>query len=126
MLFVSALSDRRPYLGVCGTPITTAFNSGRPALAAQIGWWSVARGCPQDGDFAGRMSVAVAATGDWEGAQRILSGHLDDASGRSEVVRAALYRRANDDAGYDRIATTWEGSTSLDEQVDNLLGSHGD
>ena len=121
-LFLRSLQDPLPYRGACGAPITTAFNSGRAALAVQIGWWSLSRGCPEDGDFNGRMAVALATAGDWEQAETLLSTGLEDVSGRSSVVRAALYRRSGDEAGYDRIREAWTGQVSLDEQVQSLLG----
>jgi hypothetical protein len=120
-LFVSALSDPLPYLGACGTPITAALHGGRPALAAQIGWWTKRRGCPVDGDFAGRMAVALAVAGDWSAAEAVLSDGMADPSGRSTVVEAALLRRAGDVAGYDRLCEGWQGATPLAEQVDALL-----
>ncbi|MFT5686414.1 MAG: hypothetical protein ACI8RZ_007370 [Myxococcota bacterium] len=120
-LFMASLADPLPYWGACGTPITAAYRTGRPALAAQVGWWSRRRGCPADGDFSGRMAVALAAAGDWEEAETMLGGELPDPSGRSTVVEAALRLRRGDTMGYDQLCASWQGAIPLESQVRALM-----
>ncbi len=125
-LFMTSLADPLPYRGACGTPITSAFYTNRPALAAQIGWWSLHRGCPEDGVFVGRMAVALAAAGDWEEAERLLKAEKEDDSGRSTVVQAAVFLRAGDTTRYDRLRAAWEGETPLEAQVHSLMQTEDD
>ena len=125
-LFMASLTDPLPYRGACGTPITAAFYTNRPALAAQIGWWSLRRGCPKDGDFIGRMAVALAAAGDWDEAERLLAAGQDDPSGRSTVVQAAIFLRADDTVRYDQLRAAWQGATPLESQVKSLMQTEDD
>ena len=125
-LFMTSLADPLPYRGACGTPITAAFYTRRPALAAQIGWWSLHRGCPEDGDFVGRVAVALAAAGDWEEAERVLEAGQEDVSGRSTVAQAAIYLRAGDTVRYDQLRAAWAGATPLESQVKSLMQMEDD
>ena len=121
-LFVAALAADPPYTGGCGVVVTAALKTGRPALAAQVGWWSLRRGCPRDGDFAGRQALALAYGGDWEAAEALLDDVAEpDPAGRELVVRAALARRAGRMAEYATLAAGWAGEGLLEPQVEHLL-----
>jgi len=125
-LFIAALEATPPMLDACGAVITATLHSGQPARAAAVAPWSLERGCPWDGDYTGRASVAQAFAGDWAAARATLAAGAPDPRKRDLVVRAALMRLDGDEEGYTALRATWPDGALLDAQVERLLRSHPD
>lgn len=120
-LLIAALEAEPPVPDACGVVITATLRSGQPAEAARVAPWSLSRGCPADGDYVGRASVAQAFAGEWEAARETLALPARDPERRDDVVRAALLRLDGDEAGYTQIRARWPEPQRLDEQVQRLL-----
>lgn len=118
-----ATAPPRPYDHSCFNITAIHLKRGDPAAAVRDGQAALAAGCAPSPELLGPLSIALAATGDWEAAERAAAQVGPDPTGKAVLVRVAAAARRGDLAPFDAVAG---GSReALAQQVGWLLRQGG-
>jgi hypothetical protein len=120
-IYYDALNANPPYLGACGHAVTAMLKSGSPERAVALAPWTLERGCPLDGDYVGRVSIAQAFSGDWEAARELLASGPADPKKRDQLVQGVLHQLDGDTAAYEALRDTSPDPGLFDAQVQHLM-----
>ena len=122
--FQEALDAPIPDWSACTPLVGTALSLERVVLAGQLGRWAEQRGCgssPEAGSFLGVWALALARSGDWQGARALRAGAPEDDRGRGAVVDLALALVDHDAARAEALTRRWEGRFDIEAQAAQLL-----
>lgn len=101
--YIRALDDPLPDVSVCPQTVRMALDLEKPALAAQLGHWTRARGCSGRA-YRGHASLAFAMVGEWEAAATAVQGGEGTPTERQRMVEVALRLVSGDTAGAEMLA----------------------
>ena len=120
----AATAPPRPYEHSCFNITAIHLKRGDPASAVRDGEAALAAGCAPSPELLGPLSLAQAATGDWQGAERSAAQVGADPTGTAVLVRVSAAARRGDFAPFDAAAGAAAGA--LAEKVAWLLRQSGE
>ncbi len=122
MHYLKAIEGDPPYLDACSSLVMVHLRLGKEEVAVRMAEWAMAeRGCTPTPDFVAQYALALAGTGDWARATKVVTEAPGGPQGLSLVLLGAERVLAGDGQAYLAIAKQWRGNAPFGEQVGRLL-----
>ena len=119
---LKAIEGDPPYLDACSSLVMVHLRLGKEEVAVRMAEWAMAeRGCTPTPDFVAQYALALAGTGDWARATKVVTEAPGGPQGLSLVLLGAERVLAGDGQAYLAIAKQWRGNAPFGEQVGRLL-----
>jgi len=124
--YLKAIEGDPPYRDACSSLVMVYLRLDKPHVAVRMADWAMAeRGCPPTPDFVDQHALALAGSGDWNRAARLVREAPHGPSGVGLMVLGAERFLAGDMAGYQQARQAWRGQASYPAQVLRLFGLTG-
>jgi hypothetical protein len=125
--YLKAIEGDPPYRDACSSLVMVYLRLQKEAVAVRMARWAMKeRGCPPTTDFIDQYSLALAGTGDWTGAARLVREAPHRPTGVGMMVLGADRWMASDIPGLARIKQDWRGTSGFEIQVLRLLRLTGE
>ncbi len=120
--YLEAIEGDPPYRDACSSLVMVYLRLRQEAVAVRMAEWAMQeRGCPPTPDFIDQYALALAGTGAWPKAARVVREAPGGPRGIGLVVLGAERVLAGDGAAFLELSQQWKGTASYADQVVRLL-----
>ena len=127
VLLVEALEGDPPYTDACELVVRSFLEAHRIAEAAAIGHWALEhRGCNPDGLITQDYAMALAGTGRWDEAIRVVRTRPTGPVGTGLLVVGGGYARQGNLKALDQLSQKWTDRVEYFDRVIKLLRLSGE